>query len=323
MLKPEIKHALATMAVWPKVSVVIVSWNAKDYLAECLESLGGEVYAGTIETIVVDNASTDGSVDMVRIRFPHVKLICNSANIGFARANNIGIRNCVGEYVALINSDVHVLPDCITNLVSYCQAEPAVGLVGPLINGGDGKQQLSCRAAPSLWNMFCRAVALDVVFPRTRWFNGYFLGHWGHRTTAEVAILSGCFWLAKRTAVDEVGLLDECFFMYGEDMDWCKRFRDIEWKIIFVAQAHAIHYGGGSSANAPLRFFLERQKADVQYWRKHHSRLAVTGYCVVALLHHVLRVIGHSVKACIGRENGARFKVQRSVACIRWLLQTL
>ncbi len=305
----------------PTISIVIVSWNAKSFLAECLESLQGPVYDGPMETIVVDNGSSDGSAEMVRARFSDVKLICNESNLGFAKANNIGIRRCQGEFVALINSDVHVLPGCLSSLVSYCEAYPRAGLVGPYIKGGDGAQQISCRAAPTVWNMFCRALALDAVFDRSRLFNGYFLGHWDHSTVGPVDILSGCFWLARRAALDEVGLLDEAFFFYGEDMDWCKRFRDTGWGVDFVPQARAIHYGGASSANSPIRFYIERQKADLQYWRKHHSSLSVLAYYAICVLNHALRVIGYSAKARVaGRDKEtSRYKVRRSAACLRWL----
>ena len=309
------------MSTFPLISIVIVSWNAKEYLAECLESLQRDVYAGHTETIVVDNASTDGSAEMVGRRFPNVTLVCNADNLGFAKANNIGIRRCRGEYVALVNSDVHVLSDCFTKLVTYCRTQQAVGLVGPLILDSTGKQQRSCRGAPTLWNMFCRALALDVVFRRTRSFSGYAMGYWDHRTTMSVDILSGCFWLAKRQALDDVGLLDETFFIYGEDMDWCKRFRDAGWDVVFVPAAQAIHYGGASSANSPVRFFVEKQKADFQYWHKHHSRVAVACYHAIALIHHALRIVGHSLTACISRQDDrtAWYKVRRSVACIRWM----
>lgn len=311
-----------TRQALPTVSIVIVSWNAKTYLTECLESLKGDAYAGPTEIIVVDNASTDGSAEMVRENFPDVTLVRNAENLGFAKANNIGIQQCVGEFVALVNSDVHVLPDCIATLVAYCQARPRAGLVGPYIIGGDGKQQRSCRASPNIWNMFCRAFALDLVFPRSRIFNGYFMGHWDHRTTRPVDILSGCFWLTRRPALDQVGLLDESFFIYGEDMDWCKRFRDLGWSVDFVPEAEAIHYGGASSANSPVRFFVEKQKADLQYWRKHHSQLAVRVYYAISLVHHGLRIVGYSLLTCAVRrkEQAASYKVRRSVACVRAFL---
>ena len=311
-----------TQSTLPTLSIVIVSWNARVYLSQCLASLKGNVYAGPTEMVVVDNASADGSAEMVRDDFPDVKLICNAENLGFAKANNIGIRQCTGEYIALVNSDVRLLSDCLTTLVAYCQAHPKAGLVGPFIIGGEGKQQRSCRAAPNPWNMFCRAVALDVIFPRSRIFNSYFMGHWDHRTTAHVDILSGCFWLTRLAAIEDVGLLDESFFIYGEDMDWCKRFRDAEWNVVFVPQAQAIHYGGASSANSPVRFFVEKQKADLQYWRKHHSRMAVGVYYAISLLHHAFRVVGYSLRTLVtqGEDEMAWYKARRSFACIRWFI---
>ncbi len=308
------------VAVSKKVSAVIVSWNAKSYLAECLNSLSADAYSGSLETIVVDNGSIDGSVEMVREEFPGVRVICNGENLGFAKANNIGIRQAKGEYVALVNSDVRVLPGCITRLVAYCEANPRAGLVGPFIFGADGKQQLSCRAAPTLWNMFCRALAVDTMFPRSGLFNGYYLGHLDHSVTTDVDILSGCFWLARRDCLEEVGLLDESFFIYGEDMDWCKRFRDADWRVVFVAEAKAIHYGGASSGNSPVRFFVEKQKADLRYWKKHHSFFAVRAYITICVLHHGIRVLGYRFAGLLKRGDAAtcRYKAERSSACLRW-----
>lgn len=307
----------------PQVSIVIVSWNAKSYLAECLLSLRSGAYGGAMETIVVDNGSKDGSIEMVRERFPEVRLICNDENLGFAKANNLGIFEAAGDYIALINSDVRILPNCITTLVDYCESHPTVGLVGPYIIGANGEQQLSCRAAPNLWNMLCRALALDVLFSGSGVFNGYYLGHLDHAAEASVDILSGCFWLAPRRALADVGLLDESFFIYGEDMDWCKRYLDAGWEIVFVPQAASIHYGGASSANSPVRFFVEKQKADLQYWRKHHSFLAVRGYIAISVTHHFLRVIGYSLWSLVNKSadrTTSLYKVQRSLACLRWFV---
>ncbi|MBK8814683.1 MAG: glycosyltransferase [Methylococcaceae bacterium] len=303
------------------VSVVIVNWNAKRYLEECLSSLTQEVCAFPMEIIVVDNASTDGSPGMIVEKFPHVKLINNKENLGFARANNIGIKQASGNYLALVNSDVHVLKDCITKLVEFCEKNTEVGMVGPRIIGGDEKQQISCRREPSIWNTLCRAIALDAVFPRSRLFNGNYSGRSDQDSTHSVDILSGCFWLINRRALEVVGGLDESFFIYGEDMDWCKRFRDANWDVVFVPHAQAIHYGGASSANSPIRFFVEKQKADIQYWRKHHSRIAVFIYFAITFLHHGLRIIGYSLRVCVtlGRDQAASYKIRRSITCIHWL----
>ena len=135
-------------------------------------------------------------------------------------------------------------------------------------------------------------------------------------------MLTGCFWLVRRQALAQVGLLDERFFMYGEDMDWCKRFWLKGWQLTFVPSAEAVHYGGASSSNAPVRFYIERHRADLQYWDKHHSRPAVFCFFLVCCLHLVLRALGYSVAFVFkSRERATRgYKVKRSVACIRWML---
>lgn len=306
------------------VSVIIVSWNAREYLMQCLASLS-QAYRSPLEIIVVDNASSDGSADSVASSYPNVRLIRNSENVGFARANNIGFSLSTGRYLCFINSDVKVLPNCISRLVDFCQEHRDVGMVGPRIIGGDGKLQRSCRGFPSVWNMLCRAFALDTFFPKSAMFTGYSLSHWSQDSLRPVDILSGCFWLVRREALAQVGLLDELFFMYGEDMDWCKRFWTHGWPVVFVPSAEAIHYGGASSANSPVRFYIERQRADLQYWKKHHSYLEVVSYQLVSCLHLLLRAIGYSVASILKRSAREvyRYKLRRSVACLRWLIYSL
>jgi GT2 family glycosyltransferase len=304
------------------VSVVIVSWNAREFLVQCLNSLSTAACRYPIEVIVVDNDSDDGSPTMVERQFPAVKLFRNQANLGFAKANNVGIRHSSGKYICLINSDVKVLPSCISKLVDYMEAHADAGMVGPQIIGGDGRLQRSCRGFPTTWNMFCRALALDVILPRCRWFGGYLMPYWKHDHEKQVDILSGCFWTVRRKALDTVGLLDEDFFMYGEDMDWCKRFAKAGWGTVFVPKAEAIHYGGASSANAPVRFYVEKHRADLQYWRKHHSTPAVGLYILLTCLHLLLRATGHSLTLLHrsdGREN-ARHKLHRSLVALRWIV---
>ena len=306
------------------VSVVIVSWNARDFLAQCLNSLTAETCRYPMEIIVVDNASTDGSPECVERQFPQVRLIRNATNLGFAKANNIGIAQSRGRYLALINSDVKVLPNCLTRLVEYCEQHPEAGMAGPRVLGGDGKLQRSCRGFPTLWNMLCRALALDSLFPNSGLFTGYALRHWQHDCLRPVDILSGCFWLIRKDALLRVGLLDESFFMYGEDMDWCRRFWENGWQVMFVPMAEAIHYGGGSSANAPVRFYIEMQRADLQYWRKHHSQPAVACYFSISCLHLLLRTVGYSLAFLFSHRlrQSCRYKVKRSLACLKWLFSS-
>jgi GT2 family glycosyltransferase len=304
------------------VSVIIASWNTREYLMQCLASLSTEACRYPMEVIVVDNASSDGSANAVASSYPGVRLIRNTENLGFAKANNIGFAASRGHYICLVNSDVKVLPHCLTRLVDFCEAYPNVGMAGPRIFGRDGKLQRSCRGFPNLWNMFCRALALDSMFPRNKAFNGYKLYHWPQDSVRPVDILTGCFWLVRREALNQVGPLDEEFFMYGEDMDWCKRFWADGWQVFFVPSAEANHYDGASSSNSPVRFYVEMHRASLQYWKKHHSRFAVAGYFVIMCLHELLRAGGYFIAALIkppARKSNL-FKMRRGVACLKWLV---
>lgn len=303
------------------VSIVIVSWNARDYLLQCLESLTPVACRFPMEIVVVDNASSDGSAELVENNFPKVRLIRNPTNLGFAKANNLGIAASAGPYVCLINSDVKVLPDCISRLVDYCEQNPDVGMVGPRIIGGDGKLQRSCRGFPTLWNMLCRALALDSIFPKIKLFTGYSLSYWPQNDTRPVNILTGCFWLVRRETLGQVGLLDESFFMYAEDMDWCRRFWKHSRPVVFIPFAEAIHYGGGSSANAPAWFYIERQRAELQYWKKHHSIPATALFFLISCLHMSLRIAGYSVMFLFNKpqRQTSRNKLRRSIVCLKWM----
>ena len=225
------------------VSLVIVVWNAKRYVQECLESLREHCQDVYDEVIVVDNASTDGSPELIAETFPEFRLIRNSENLGFAKANNIGIAQCSGDYVCLVNSDVKFTGDCLSPMLQYLSENPGVGMVGPKMLGRNGKVWRSTMRFPTVWNQFCRALGLDVAFKHSQLFGGYLMSDFDHETTTPVEVLNGWFVLVRRSALDRVGLLDPQFFMYGEDVDWCYRFHEAGEKIIFFAESEAIHYG--------------------------------------------------------------------------------
>lgn len=305
-----------------EVSVLIISWNTRDLLAACLESLRRSNPVCVREIIVVDNASADGSPEMVQHRFPEVRLICAGSNIGFAKGNNLAMRHAIGSIFALVNSDALVHPGCIETLATYLEQHPEVGLVGPRVIGGDGLLQRTCRHLPGIWNTLCRALALDRAFGGRGIFSGYEVSPARHEVLHETEVLSGCFCLARRSAVEQVGGLDEQFFFYGEDIDWCRRFRDAGWKMMFVPQATATHFGGGSTSKAPLRYSIEILKATLKYWRKYHG---VAGQAVchgLLVLHHGLRLLTRSAKRALGRGRSAdsRYKLNEDIACLRWLL---
>ena len=304
------------------LSIIIVSWNAKSYLLQCIESLASETSSHNMEIIVVDNASTDGSPEAVQKKYPYIKLIQNKTNSGFAKANNIGIRQSEGRYVCLVNSDVKVLNGCIDYLCDYMDNHPSIGILGPKIINPDMTLQHSCRKFPTLWNNFCSATGLTKILPKSRIFCGeemqFSLSEKAHKVDA----LSGCFLMVRRKAIDEVGLFDELFFIYSEDIDWCKRFWNAGWEVVYLPYAKAIHYGGGSSSNAPVRFAIEKEQAVFQYWSKHHGWPSSFFLSFIFLLHHSLRIIGGIFLYLIRPSKRAKIlpALTRNVACLRWLL---
>jgi GT2 family glycosyltransferase len=306
------------------VSVVIVVWNAKKYVLECLESLREQCKNVYTEVIVVDNRSTDGTPEIVADLFPEFKLIRNPENYGFAKANNIGISASSGRFVCLVNSDVKFTDDCISPLLTYLENNPGVGLVGPKMLVSTGDVRRSTMRFPTPWNYFCRALALDVVFKKSRLFGGFLMSDFDHQTTRSVDVLNGWFWVTRRDAIQRVGLLDPQFFMYGEDIDWCYRFHQSGEQVVFFADASAIHYGGGSSENAPIRFHLEMCRADFQLWRKHQGWFGRAAYFLIFAIHHSVRLFG---SACMylfqpTHRSSNLFKLKKNLACLQWLGDT-
>ncbi len=313
-----------TKEIQTDFTIIIVSWNAKHFLSQCLLSCVRAISGYDAEIIVVDNASADGSAEFVLEHYPNVKVIRNCQNLGFAKGNNVGIKESSGRYLFLINSDVTVMEGCIDRMKEFMDKNPQIGMLGPQILNQYGEVQRSCMEFPSLWNTLSSALALYRIFPRSKKFGGgQIMSYWKHDTIKKVDVINGCFWMVRREALDEVGLLDERFFMYGEDIDWCKRFHHNGWKVVFLPSARAIHNGGASSSNAPVKFYVEKQKANLQLWTKYHSRSSQLTYVVICILHHVVRVLGHIFRYLggkRGRENAA-LKISRSTACISWLIK--
>jgi GT2 family glycosyltransferase len=301
------------------ISIVIVSWNTKKYLEECLTSLratGGNL---SVEIIVVDNASSDGSPDMIRAQFPEVILIESGANLGFAGGNNIGIKAASGKYVCLINSDVNVPPDCLPRMHSFMEQQPTIGLLGPGMLYTDGRVHRSGMRFPTLWNLLLRALFLDSLFKSSRIFGGYLMKDFQFDRTTDIDVLNGWFWMARREALDKAGLLDERFFMYAEDVDWCKQFHLAGWRVVFYAEAKALHYGGASAANAPSRYNVQVQRADLQYWKKYHGRVSLFFYLLIGCLSYAIRAAGWGIVYLTQRSSRyrAQNEVQRYLKCLR------
>jgi hypothetical protein len=271
------------------ISVVIVAWNAKRYLELCLESLEKAPPRRSMETLVVDNASTDGTAEMLETRFPWVKPIKSAENLGFAKANNVAIRQCQGRHIALVNPDVIVLPGCLDALADFLDQNPKVGSVGPRVLNPDMTLQSSCRQFPTLWNNLCDATGLATRFKNSRFFAGEHMFYFPHDRTLRVDVLVGCFSFIRRETFDAVGLLDENLFMYGDDVDWCRRCWKAGWEVIFFPGARAIHDRGKITAPYPVRFALAQQRSVLYYWSKYHGILGQVGIRSIMVFRHLMR----------------------------------
>lgn len=278
------------------LSVIIVSWNTRELLLGCLRSLPWHESGLRMEAIVVDNASTDGTVQAVMSEFPQATIIRNDRNTGFAAGNNAGLRVAGGRFVALINSDVVVLPGCLEMLISQMDQNPEIGIMGPKILWPSGLLQDSCRRFPSLWNNFCQVTGLRLLFPRQAFFSGEHMMYFRHDRTLVVDYLVGCFLVARREMILDIGLMDERFFMYAEEIDWCKRAALGGWDVVFYPDAAAIHYGRASSSKDPTRFALEQQRSVLQYWQKHHRPAEVAVIRAMNLVQWSFRLLRYSLR---------------------------
>ena len=304
------------------ISVVIVGWNARRYLELCLESLEAAPPRRSMEVLVVDNASTDGTAEMIEAKFPSVKLLKSPENLGFSRGNNLAIRQCQGRYIALVNPDVIVLPGCLDALADFLDQHPKVGNVGPRVFNPDMTQQSTCRRFPTLWNNFCSATALATKFKNSRIFAGEHMFYFAHDRTLTVDVIVGCFSMIRRETFDAVGLLDENLFMYGDDVDWCRRCWNAGWQVVFYPGAQAIHDRGKITAPYPVRFALAQQKSVLYYWSKHHGFWGLLGIRGIMLFHHVTRYTAATILDSARRQGRvqANIKKQVSGACLRALM---
>lgn len=304
------------------LSVVIVSWNTRQLVLDCLNSLENFRLRVPTEIILVDNASADDTVEHVRKHFPNTKIIHNSENLGFARANNMGIQASSGDFVALINSDVQVPDGSLEKMISYMKDHRDIGMLGPKMILRDGTIGQSCYRYPTVWRWFTEALSLSTILNKTAGIGDFKMSDFKYDRTMEVDVLTGWFWLVRREAIQQIGLLDTQFFMYGEDIDWPKRFHDAKWKVVFYSEANAIHYCGASSDRAPIRFYVEMNRANLQYFKKHHNIFGVIGFWIAIWLHQILRLIGYSVVFLLQgrRRQIAAHKVKRSAACLMWLV---
>lgn len=263
------------------LGIVIVNWNTRDLLRECLRSVAASDPSVRLHIIVVDNASTDGSAAMVRAEFPTVELIESAINGGFSYANNLGLRRLgfgsVGvsesdlpHYVLLLNPDTVVPPDAFRLLIDYMDAHPEVGVAGPKLVMADGTLDLACRRSfPTPEISFWRMIGFSKLFPRNRRFGRYNMTFLPEDLETGVDSVVGAFMLVRREAILASGLLDEAFWMYGEDLDWAFRIKAAGWMVMYVPRVRVLHVKRAASRHSP-RAQREFSRAMLLFYRKHY-----------------------------------------------------
>jgi GT2 family glycosyltransferase len=252
-----------------KLSIVIVNYNVKYYLEQCLDSVMRAAAQVESEILVVDNCSSDRSAEYIKSRFPNICFVENSENVGFSRANNQAARMACGEYVLLLNPDTVVGEDTLLNVCAFMDAHPDAGALGVKMIDGYGKfLPESKRGFPSPWNAFCKMTGLSVLFPLSKIFGGYHVRYLNENGTHKVSVLSGAFMLLRRQALDKSGLLDETFFMYGEDIDLSYRIGQAGFDVYYLPET-IIHYKG-ESTRKDLRYVKTFYDAMLIFFRKHY-----------------------------------------------------
>jgi len=256
------------------VSIIIISWNTREYLRQCLNSLLTATDVAQ-EILVVDNASTDGSQQMVRDDFSAVRLLENQSNYGFARAVNQATAYSRGRHVLLLNPDTLVTPTSIKLMAGYLDGHPQVGAVGCRQVDEQGRLQWSCGKYPVLHTEFFELALLSKYFPKSRIFGKYLMSYWDHRESREVDWLTGACLMVRKNVAAECQGLDESFFMYGEDVDFCYRIRRRGYGVVYYADACIVHFQGKSSRRVYADMYAQRYRGRLQFFKKHYGRLAL------------------------------------------------
>jgi GT2 family glycosyltransferase/peptidoglycan/xylan/chitin deacetylase (PgdA/CDA1 family) len=255
------------------VSVIVVNWNTKDILRTCLKSVYEQAGNIEYEIIIIDNASSDASVEMIRSEFPRVILIANDSNRGYAAALNQGMKVARGRYFLLLNSDIIICDSAIEKTVGYADMHLDAAVVGCQVREDDNKIHLTCRRFPSLLNLLLDVFGLNRLFKNNKFFGREFMLWWPRDSEREVEVVSGMFMLVRQQAVEKVGMMDESYFFLFEETDWCYRFSKSGWKMLFWPGAQVIHIHGGSQSRkkAGTKIAIQYQKNMLIFFRKHYG----------------------------------------------------
>ena len=271
------------------LSVIIVNYNTGKFLYECLQSMFKTTNVQSFEVIVVDNGSEDNSNEMVEKEFPHVILIKNEKNLGFTKANNQGIEIATGKFILLLNSDTLLNENSITPVLEFMRKNPDVGICGCKHLNEDGTLQPSCFHFPSILTLIWDLTLLSRIFPKNRLFGRYAMTYWDYNNTKEVDRVMGSFLMANRIFIEKVGTLDENFFIYEEETDWCYRAKKAGFKVCFFHEATIIHFGGKATKDTFFR--VEGIRSMHKFYKKHYGRIQNIALDIIMPVNFILRLL--------------------------------
>ncbi|HVR55628.1 MAG TPA: glycosyltransferase family 2 protein [Pseudolabrys sp.] len=305
----------------PDITVVVVNYNTAHLLDRLFSALAAAQGDLRIQTIVVDNASRDNSVDILRTKYPAVELIENLTNVGFGRANNQAISRIEGQHVLLLNTDAFVSPDTFTKTLNFMTSAPRCGILGVKLVGEDGTLQPSCRFFPTPWNVFLVSTGLDRFFRNSRLIDDM---KWDHSGIRQCDWIPGCYYLIRRQVIDQIGLFDPRFFLYYEEVDHCRRAIHAGWKVYFFPNTEVVHIGGESAkSEAPLtdagRQIARLQiESELLYFRKHHGLAGLMTSIILTACGALLATIKDVLRPVRGRpRTAAREKIGIVLSLLR------
>ncbi len=282
------------------LSILIVNWNVRDLLRDCLRSIEHGRGDLDIEVIVVDSASGDNSAAMVAAEFPWVTLLPQTDNVGFPRGNNIALARARGDALLLLNPDTVILGDALPTLVAYLAAHPDAGAVGPQLLNPDGSVQSSRRRFPTLATGFLESTWLQGLAPGV--LRRYYALDLPDDATADVDWLTGACILVPRAVYEHVGGLDEDYYMYSEELDWCRRIRAAGWRVVYLPAAQVVHHVGKSSEQAVTARHINFQRAKLRYFRKYHGRAAAAVLRLFLLANYGWQLLLEAAKGALGSQ---------------------
>ena len=305
-----------------QLSISIVSWNTRDLLKQCLESVFAHLDGVDTEVIVVDNASEDSSPDMVEREFPQVVLIRQTSNGGFAQANNVALAESSGKYFLLLNSDTIVHPGSIKRLVDFMESIPEAGAAAPKLLNLDGSLQRSCSIFPSPATELYDAVYLSKLLPRSKLFGGYAMSYWDFDQERDVDFAGGSCLMLRRSALDQVGALDEGYFMYTEEADLCYRLKQAGWRVVFLPDAQIVHIGGQSTKRCASRMAVQLPISRHRFIRKFQGSGPAALFKGAVALGSALRLLAWSPSwfTANGYRKDLEQRLRTQSALVKWAI---